>query len=85
MVAFKKFNTAAVLELREAGIFTRDKNTTFEVLVSYITFVLAFAVLCVPGAYDIMLFVYYVMYDFGSSVDIYVEDHENGWTIWAFI
>ena len=28
---------------------------------------------------------YYVFYDFGSEIGIYIEDHENGWTFYAIL
>jgi hypothetical protein len=36
-----------------------------------------------PPIYDVVLLGYYFFYDMGSAVDIYVEDHNNGWTYWA--
>ena len=38
-----------------------------------------------PLISDIVMFSYYAMYDFGSSVDIYVWNHETGWTYFAII
>ena len=38
-----------------------------------------------PPIQDLVFIGYYAFYDFGSSVGIYVEDHENGWTYFAAI
>lgn len=43
------------------------------------------ALMFYPNVQDIIMFCYYAMYDFGSSVDIYVYDKENGWFYSAVI
>ena len=55
----------------------------WEVTPGYIAFVILWMCLFYPPVQDIVLLGYYIFYDMGSSVGIYVEDHENGWTYWA--
>jgi len=38
-----------------------------------------------PDVSDIVMFCYYSMNDFGSAIDLYVWNHENGWTYSAII
>ena len=51
----------------------------------YIVYFFMYSFLYYPPTQDIVLFAFYFFYDFGSATDIYVEDHENGWTFWASI
>ena len=83
MAEFKELNTEAVLELREAGIFTPDNNTFMEKWTYMLMFAAMWLLMVAPSAMDITLLVYYSMYDFGSSVEVYVEEHWTGWTVYA--
>lgn len=83
MAEFKDLNTETVLELREAGIFTPDNNTFMEKWTYMFMFGLMWCSLLAPSVYDIAMLAYYSMYDFGSSTEVYFEDHYSGWTIWA--
>jgi len=51
------------------GIFTREKNT-LEIVFYYILFSLVWIVIYAPGLYDMVLFVFYAMNDFGSSFEV---------------
>lgn len=54
-----------------------------EVVVFYILLAMMWLIMLAPPIYDIVLFIYYAVYDFGSSIDVYVEDHLSGWTVWV--
>ena len=56
-------------ELQEQGIFSRDKNV-LEIVVYYIIYAAAWVIMSVPGVYDIVLFVFYAMNDFGAAYEI---------------
>ena len=49
----------------------------------YFAFIGAWIFMVYPNVQDLVMFGYYAFYDFGSTIGIYVEDHENGWTIFA--
>lgn len=57
----------------------------FERVFYYGMFVAMFIAFLSPGVYDSILFFYYAIYDFGSSADVYIEDHWSGWTVFVFI
>jgi hypothetical protein len=69
--------------LRELGIWTRDKNTAFEVVIYYGFYSVMWLALFAPGIYDVVLFIIYALNDFASAVEVYVDEHLSGWTIYA--
>jgi len=79
---FYQFNIAAVTELQALGIFSRDKNT-LEIVMYYIIYAAAWLVLYAPGVYDIVLFVFYALNDFGASFELILDDYLSGWSIYA--
>lgn len=68
-----------------SGIAQPKEVEIWEMVPGYIVFSIMWMFMFYPTIQDLVLFAYYSFYDFGSSVDIYVEDHENGWTMFAFI
>jgi len=80
---FEQFNIEAVKELREQGIYSREKNSVLEIIVYYGLFIIMWLALYTPGIYDVVLFIVYALNDFGSAFDVYIDDHLSGWTIWV--
>jgi len=68
--------------LKEAGIFSREKNT-LEIVVYYVIFAVVWIILFTPALYDIVLFVFYAINDFGAAYEILLDDYFSGWTLWA--
>ena len=60
------------------------KYSWWQVTPGYIIFVGLWASFFYPPLQDIALLVYYFVYELiGSTDDVYIENHLNGWTIWA--
>ena len=84
---FYEFNIQAVMDLKRAGIFTREKNT-LEIVMYYIVFAVVWFILYIPGLYDVTLFIFYALNDFGSAIEgatieEIADDYLSAWTVWV--
>ena len=53
------------------------------VILYWLAFIAMWVCLFAPQVYDIVIFVLYAVYDFGSAWEVYLNDHLTGWSYWA--
>ena len=67
----------------EQGIFSGEEGRILEIIVFSCFYAVMWLALYTPGIYDIVLFILYALNDFGSAMEVYIDDHLSGWTIYV--